>query len=82
MHIHIHEYYVDSRKKNSRERPERHSYGSSCLFGIVMITKAAPARPPQGVSMCAHLCKCTWLKQIKKFNQDVIGGRTEEVMVA
>ncbi len=32
--------------------------------------------------MCVRLYKCTWRKQIKKFHQNLIGGRVEEVKVA
>lgn len=46
-------------RKSSRNGKAPSSFALiSCLFGNVMTTKAAPARPPHGVRTCVHPCKC------------------------
>lgn len=72
---------MDDRAEKIAERTEQHHCLSDFtrIYGNVMTTKAAlhlhdqPGFSPQG---CGCVCKCTWHKQIKKFHQDVIGGKS------
>lgn len=73
---------VDNREKNSIERTHCLS-DFSRLYGNVMTTKAALHLHGLPVFLPKVVCASTLQpKQIKKFHQNVIGGRVEKVMVA